>query len=262
MADFTKQVDFLNNYADLRGDRAGEILSQLGGAGAFFSSISFVHPNRTPWTIELLAAALRLANHVEMRLKHALACRRPIEFWPQVQPMILTPAHGSLPSGHATEAFISAITLWNLLSAASATNPYGDKELCRQLMRQAARVAINRTVAGVHFPIDSAAGALLGMTLGHYFVARCTNAANYWAWTFDGPNYPDPTSGAGPGLYDGDFHWTALYDVALATPAQIEATKTSASTTKYAIRDATAQNLGAASLILKRLWDKARAEWD
>ena len=40
-------------------------------------------------------------------------------------------------------------------------------------MRLATRIAVNRTIAGVHFPIDSAAGAVLGLTLGLYFVARC-----------------------------------------------------------------------------------------
>ena len=43
-----------------------------------------------------------------------------------------------------------------------------------QLMRLASRVAINRTVAGVHFPADSAAGCFLGLALGQYFWRRCT----------------------------------------------------------------------------------------
>ena len=60
---------------------------------------------------------LRLANYVEMRLKQALASRRPNEYSPQVQPMILTPSHGSFPSGHATETFVSAIVLRRLLQA-------------------------------------------------------------------------------------------------------------------------------------------------
>ena len=39
-------------------------------------------------------------------------------------------------------------------------------------MNQAARIAINRTVAGVHFPVDSMAGQLLGLTVAEYFIKR------------------------------------------------------------------------------------------
>ena len=58
--------------------------------------------------MELIYAALRFAYSVEMRIKHALACRRPHEYSPQIQPIIACPLHGSLPSGHATEAFMFA----------------------------------------------------------------------------------------------------------------------------------------------------------
>ena len=37
-----------------------------------------------------------------------------------------------------------------------------------QVFRLAHRIASNRTVAGVHFPMDSAAGALMGCLLGEY----------------------------------------------------------------------------------------------
>ena len=86
----------------------------------YWSTVLNLHPDRRRWTLELLGAALRLANLGEMRFKQALACRRPIEMSPQLQPMIQTPGHGSLPSGHATEAFIVAHVLWSLVDAADA----------------------------------------------------------------------------------------------------------------------------------------------
>jgi hypothetical protein len=123
--------------------------------------------------------------------------------------MILTPSHGSLPSGHATESFTAAIVLWSLLRAskldpyANEPDPNAHNSLSDQLMRQAARIAINRTVAGVHFPADSAAGAILGVTLGRYLVARCGGADGYPAAGFNGEAYPGQE----------DFTWNELYQV-------------------------------------------------
>src|SRR3546814_18772370 len=61
---------------------------------------------------------------------------------------------------------------WAVISANPGSH-YRDPAWGEQLMRLAARIAINRTVAGLHFPVDSAAGALLGLTLGRYLAARC-----------------------------------------------------------------------------------------
>ncbi|WP_084020851.1 phosphatase PAP2 family protein [Microvirga flocculans] len=256
---FRKQLVFLDRYADLRGDRASEILTQTGGALAFLSSAAFLHPSRTPWTLELLATALRLANFTEMRLKHALACRRPNEFSPQVQPMILTPSHGSFPSGHATETFMAALVLWMVLrdsrtlppNSATPTPPYGDVRWGTQFMRMASRVAINRTVAGVHFPIDSAAGAFLGLTLGQYFVNLCRNAGTYEAYQFESMQFPDPTAGGAP-PNDGDFYWSELFDETIPGPKQ--------PLPAYVISNG-AQGLSPSPL-LTWLWDKAKREWN
>lgn len=238
---FRQQLAYIHSYSDLREDRASEIMAQLAPPIAFWSSVANLHPNRTRWTIELLDAALRLAMFVEMRFKHALACRRPVEYSPQVQPMILTPGHATLPSGHATEAHIVAYVLWRLLKKAEPPPPAPPKNPAwgDQLMRQAARIAINRTVAGVHFPVDSAAGQLLGLTLGEYFVRRCGVIPQYHAWRFDGPRF-------GPAA---DFDWRQQYN--MAADAHVSAPFT--------------DNLGLVSaqmsVPLNWLWYKALAEW-
>lgn len=163
---FMQQLDLVANYAELREDRNIEILTQMVPQWPFWSSIIGLSSHRHKWTIELISLALSLASHVEMRFKHAFACPRPVDLSPQIQPMIPTPGHASWPSGHATEAFLVSTLLQALL-------PNGAKYQ-EQLDRQAARIAVNRTVAGLHYPVDSAVGRLLGTSLAEFFVARCT----------------------------------------------------------------------------------------
>ncbi len=134
------------------------------------------------------ALALSFASHVEMRLKHAFACPRPVELSPQIQPMIPTPGHSSWPSGHATEAFVTATLLQALLQAAGR---HGDRYE-EQLQRQAARIAVNRTVAGLHFPVDSAVGRLLGTAIGEFLVARCAGNPKLPQRGFNGPKFQTP----------------------------------------------------------------------
>jgi hypothetical protein len=107
---------------------------------------------------------------VEMRFKQDLGCWRPVHYSHQVQPMITTPGHGSLPMGHATQAYMTAYILYQL------ADPARTAPLLEALYyRQAFRMAFNRIVAGVHFPVDLPAGAALGMALGEYFISRCTD---------------------------------------------------------------------------------------
>ena len=89
--------------------------------------------------------------------------------------MIETPGHGSWPSGHATEAFAVAVLLEALMNAApGAGSPPNGSLNHEQLQRLAARIATNRVVAGVHYPVDSACGRLLGTALAEFLVARAT----------------------------------------------------------------------------------------
>jgi membrane-associated phospholipid phosphatase len=263
---FKKQLDYLASYADLRPDRAVEILEQLATPVPFLASIAFLRPDTKRWTLELLAAVFRLAQFVEFRVKHALACRRPDEYSPQIQPIIQTPGHDTLPSGHATESFALALVLWQLLQKSGA-KPYSDQSYAVQFMRLANRIAINRTVAGVHFPIDSVAGALLGLTLGDYFLARVAKpippdtSRVYMASHFNGTHSSAETT---------DFLWTDIFKIVdppdpldpvngkvifgLEIVKPFNITPGGSNSIDLAINDV-------ASPALEWLWDKALAEW-
>jgi hypothetical protein len=115
-----------------------------------------------------------------------------------------------------------------------------------QLMRQAARLAINRTVAGVHFPVDSAAGAMLGLTLGQYLLHRCGQEANYVPARFNGQTY----AGAD------DFEWRHFYDLTLGNDVR---TFPVAPLPLYA--EGFPANNVAPSGLLAWLWGQALTEW-
>ena len=248
---FLDQIDFLANYSELRGERATEIVAQLGAPNAFLGAIARLDGERTPRTLEFLAAVLRLAGTVSQRFKASLAVRRPVEYSPQVQPMIGSPGHGSLPSGHATEAFAAAIAFAELLDE-TGLDPYRDPLYREQLMRLASRIAINRTIAGVHFPVDSAAGCTLGLALGHYAVARMKAvgdpSASYEAWMFDGSRFPLRNAGT-----DTDFRWRRHFDV--TANAQTETADGTVTRTVTPTLDEPG------SAILKWMWDRAIEEW-
>lgn len=227
---FKRQLALVLSWAELREERASEILAQIDNQLAFLSAVVYMHPTRTPRTLELLAVAIQFAVNVEMRVKHELACWRPVEYSPQVQPMITTPGHGSLPSGHATQAYISAYVLLQLLELPEM----GSTNL--QLQRQAARIATNRVIAGVHFPADSMAGRMLGQALGEYFVSRalaspkaCNKYAFYGLRVDDKEFHPSrqPFKATGAG---------SIYDVSVSgTPVPAD--------------------------VLAHLWTRAKDEW-
>lgn len=228
---FKEQVKKVLSWADLREERAAEIVAQIDPQFAFWGSVVYLHPSRTPRTLELMNIALLLAVNVEMQFKHALACWRPIEYSAQIQPLITTPGHGALPSGHATQAYIVAHVLQRLLDLPDS-HPVSE-----QLQRQSARIATNRVVAGVHFPVDSIAGRLLGETLGEYFVARCKTGRK---WT--------------PRFFDGTV-MTGQED--LMPPTQpLDGPNAPPFYKAFGTKDT-----AAATGVLKYMWDKALKEW-
>ncbi|MEM7641720.1 MAG: phosphatase PAP2 family protein [Pseudomonadota bacterium] len=184
----------IRDAMDLRADRLEEIIVQQGDMLSFFGTLTKLDGFGNRWIGDALDIAYDLAVPVEMLMKFHLQVPRPIDFTPRIQPIIQTPSHGSCPSGHATEAYLFATVLALLkakatwpqddacatLLAAMVVGPKDGKAKPGQaseemqsftkdvalLFELAARIADNRTVAGVHFPVDSAQGALLGLGLG------------------------------------------------------------------------------------------------
>jgi hypothetical protein len=152
-------------------DRLTEIAAQVVPPFAFWCAALPLHPDRMPRTIELIQLTLTLCSFAEQRFKHALAVPRPQYFNPKVMPAILTPGHGSLPSGHATEAFAVSTVLHRLLFGQAVSEEA--KNAQKMLLALAARIANNRMVAGLHTPIDTSAGRMLGTVLARYLIARC-----------------------------------------------------------------------------------------
>jgi hypothetical protein len=162
LALFEEELADVMRMAELRSERMEEILSQIDHQWALWGSILPMRPDQKPRTFETLQAVVWFAICVEMRFKQVLGVWRPQDLSPLVQPIITTPGHGSFPMGHATQAFAVAQTLKQLLRL-SNLDP-----LTLQLERQAFRIAVNRIVAGVHFPVDAVAGMLLGQAVAEW----------------------------------------------------------------------------------------------
>lgn len=185
-----QQLDLVAAYADLRGDRAAEVVAQMTFPIGFWSALIGISPHRHKTTLQLIELVFSLAVHVEMRFKHIFAILRPVALSPQIHPMVPTPGHASWPSGHATEAFATATLLESLLDAARPATQDGQAAR-QQLQRLAARIAVNRTVAGLHYPVDSAGGRLLGTALGEFLVARA-RGGSVRLRGFDSTQFTDP----------------------------------------------------------------------
>jgi len=183
---FEKQLKYLKTHANLRAERQAEIVAQVGNLVSFFASLGFLHQERSKWSLLLLEAVQRLTAVLEYRVKHHFSSPRPINYAPQVYPSIQTPSHSSFPSGHATESFAIATVLHALMNPGyvpgkgvidALMNKDSNGKIVPGLdlpFKVAARIAENRTVAGVHFPVDSLAGAIMGIAIGDLIVAHCT----------------------------------------------------------------------------------------
>ncbi len=172
---FDRQLQLVESFAALRAERSAEILTQVVPQTSHWSAVAMLGPDRHRYTWELIGVGLRFVAMMTMRLKFEFNVLRPGHRSAVIQPMILTPGYTAYPCGHATEACFVAELL--PLLAGDPTYPFSTGDLARrpdglarQLNRVAFRIAENRVVAGLHYPVDYLAGQALGAMLARYLV--------------------------------------------------------------------------------------------
>ncbi len=159
----TQVVEVVNASLD-RADRSLEILDQATAPGAlnYWTGLIRIDPSQERSAYLLMLVARKIGEYVAMGLKGYYRMRRPSQVYPYILPIIDPPDTPSFPSSHSLQAHLIS----NALTAALTLHPGpGGVMLPSQtaiaLGQLARRVARNREVAGVHYPMDSACGAFV-----------------------------------------------------------------------------------------------------
>lgn len=154
------QISQVATAAGQRSVRAAEIVAQDASLEAHFMDVLRFDEEQYPHTAELIAVVSMFVFTLVQELKYHFMVPRPTQVAPDLTTVVPVPGHSSYPGGHAAQARAIAGVLVNLLlpRATAARVPPMLKNL-------ATRIAENRVIAGLHYPVDSTAGLALGDVL-------------------------------------------------------------------------------------------------
>ncbi len=134
-------------------------LSAVGRGGAVFILVGLIlaltrriSPRGLLQLLAALVLATLVADHV---VKPAVSRQRPFEQQPTIRVIGGRPDDPSFPSGHAANAFAGALVLSRLFPPGRLA-----------WWALAISIAVSRVYLGVHYPLDVAGGALVGLTCG------------------------------------------------------------------------------------------------
>lgn len=167
--DFRRELDRVESLAELRAERLPEILSQLEYSPTFWAEALPLNRRETPFTLELMATSVMFASFVIQRVKATFNLPRPPQLSPRIQPIIPIPPYSTFPSGHATEsALVANLLTWLVFDERDDTSDafkLWREHVTKMYQLLAERIAENRVVAGIHFPVDTVGGQKLASGL-------------------------------------------------------------------------------------------------
>lgn len=150
-----KELNLLLEYKKLRTEETlATILAESESLdGIYFGDYTFGEYKTSlafPQTALLLKQVFKDVFVTILFFKEEFDRVRPSILSPALDPVITVPSHPAYPSGHSTQAHFIAYFLAELMPEKRA-----------EFEEVALRVAIHREIAGLHYPSDTAAGALL-----------------------------------------------------------------------------------------------------
>jgi len=128
-----------------------EIVDQDDADGflKYWLAMLMIDAGHDPATCLLIRVARRVGEVVVMCLKEEYHEARPSQVCPVIVPLLGPPVTPSFPSGHALQNHLIALCL----GAANRSPNQPD-----MLTKLARRIAQNRVIAGLHYPLDNEAG--------------------------------------------------------------------------------------------------------
>ncbi len=164
------ELALLHEYVTLRTpERVAQIKAEIGPDGIKIGPktvTAYMTDPEYAATGKAIDQLLGEINPVVMRVKNKFDRVRAHKLDPTLATVIDVPEHGAYPSGHSTQAHAIAFLL-------SAMAP----ERSQEFESDALRVAVNREIAGVHYPSDSAAGRILARQIVDLMLANRDYAA-------------------------------------------------------------------------------------
>ena len=151
-SDIDAQLSQVVDAAPEREARFAEIIQQDSAEGAlsYWTGMLALDVGHAPATRLLVRVAQRVGEMAAMCLKHAFRVPRPSQLCAAIVPMIDPPLTPAFPSGHALQSHLISLCLDTVRGKLPQTSTL--------LNDLASRVAENRVIAGLHYPLDSTGG--------------------------------------------------------------------------------------------------------